>query len=213
MICRRIEALIDDYLDGALETRAADDVERHVAECPDCQRLLARSRAVIDAMTRLPVEAAASGFFDAALRKAEIAPLRRKRRSAPSRWYLGAIAAGLTAVVAVGLMADRIEAPSLASGMPQVALAVEEARTINLVFASDEALDAVSLSVDLPQGVELASYPGQKRVQWSTQLHAGKNVLPLELVAYGGTGGELIATMRRDGKEKVFRVRIAVEMG
>lgn len=212
MTCRRIEPDLDAWLDGELDAEAKSLLERHASECADCHRLIERATKLRNVLAGLEVEGPDAGFFDEALTVAASSGTRREN-PAVSRRYLGAIAAGFAAIAIVGVLVDRIEPETPVAGIAQVALAVEETRTINLVFASDQALDSVSLTVDLPDGIELARYPGQDRVEWSTRLQSGKNVLPLELVALGGNGGELVATMRQDGKEKVFRVSIAVLMG
>jgi hypothetical protein len=43
-----------------------------------------------------------------------------------------------------------------------------------------------------------------------TSLTAGKNVLPLTLIATSPHGGELMATLRHDGDDKTFRVNVTV---
>lgn len=211
MTCRSIEPQLDDYLDGTLDSDTAFVLEQHVAACGTCKQLLAHATGVRSALGRLGVQGPRPGFFEEALvlaaAQAEAEPVSHR-----SRWYVGALAAGVAAVALVGFLVSRVETESIA-GVAQVAMAVEETRTINMVFAAEEALESVHLSVTLPDGIELASYPGRDRIEWSTRLQPGKNVLPLELIALGGTGGELVATLRRDGKEKVFRVSIAVLMG
>jgi hypothetical protein len=211
MTCRSIEPQLDDYLDGTLDSDTAFVLEQHVAACSHCKQLLEHATDIRDALSRLGIEGPRPGFFDAALVLAA-ASAEAEPSSHRSRWYVGALAAGVAAVALVGFLVSRVETESMA-GVAQVAMAIEETRTINMVFAAEEALENVHLSVTLPDGIELASYPGRDRIEWSTRLRQGNNVLPLELIALGGTGGELIATMRRDGKEKVFRVSIAVMMG
>ena len=94
-----------------------------------------------------------------------------------------------------------------------VTMTLEEAKTVNLVFESASPVDDVILTVDLPTGVELAAYPGRVQMRWATSLEAGKNRLPLELVALDGMGGEIIATMRSEDTEKVFRIDVEVVDG
>lgn len=216
MTCQRIQNQLDDYLDGTLAMQAYTAVERHAAECPDCARLIGRGETLKGTLAAMPVEGPRPEFFEQALAAAANRSVSSTPKRILHRWRVSALAAGLAAAAIVVLLTtnvDQVEREAPAAGIAQVALAVEEARTINLVFASEEVLEGVSLTVELPPGVELQRYPGRERVQWSTRLQPGKNVLPLELVAHGGTGGELVATMRRDGKEEVFRVSIAVEMG
>ena len=72
-------------------------------------------------------------------------------------------------------------------------MTLEEPRTVNLVFASAAALDAATLTVSLPDGIELAGFPGQTQITWQTSLVEGKNFLPLELIALSPAGGEVLA--------------------
>jgi len=91
-----------------------------------------------------------------------------------------------------------------------VTMSLEEPRTINLVFASKEPLDTATLTVMLPQGVEMQGFPGQREVTWQTSLNAGKNLLPLKLIATSPVGGEVLATLEHDDRGRTFRLRVDV---
>jgi anti-sigma factor RsiW len=45
---------MSDYLDADLATRGRARMERHLGECPECRRLLAGLRAIIDGLHGLP---------------------------------------------------------------------------------------------------------------------------------------------------------------
>ena len=213
MNCRLIESRLDDYLDATLPEREQSELEQHIAKCSACAQTAERAFALKAVLAELPVEGPQADFFERALTNAASARGIDASGSMVRRYFLGAIAAGIAALVAVLMLNPATDPVSSSAGIAQVALAVEESRTINLVFASNEALDDVSLIVELPAGVELAMYPGQSRIQWSTRLQQGKNVLPLQLVALGGSGGELVATLRGSDREKVFKIDIEVLMG
>ncbi len=53
---------MSDYLDEELASNGRTRMERHIAECQECRRLLAGLRAMLDALHRLP---APSGGADA----------------------------------------------------------------------------------------------------------------------------------------------------
>jgi hypothetical protein len=89
-------------------------------------------------------------------------------------------------------------------------MTLEEPRTINLMFASETALEGATLTVTLPDGVELAGFPGQREIAWKTSLVEGKNYLPLELVALTPVGGEVLARLEHDNRDRTFRLRIEV---
>ena len=211
MTCQSIVPKLDDYLDGSLDRAETAEVEDHVGGCVSCRDLIERAGELRRIVAKLPIAGGGPDFLERALVAAagESEP-GRVRRGRPRR-HLGAIAAGLAIFTVLGWLLREPMVEPVSVGVAQVALAVEEPRTVNMVFASVEAVDGVSLTVSLPEGIELARYPGRNRVEWSTRLQAGNNVLPLELVALSGVGGELVATLRGDGKEKVFRIGIAVQ--
>jgi len=89
-------------------------------------------------------------------------------------------------------------------------MTLEEPRTVNLVFASATALDSAMLTVTLPDGLELAGFPGQREIKWQTSLNEGKNFLPLTLIAVSPMGGEVLARLEHNDRNRTFRLRIDV---
>jgi len=88
--------------------------------------------------------------------------------------------------------------------------ALEQSRTINLIFSSATALDSATLTVSLPEGIELVGFPGRREISWETSLQAGKNLLPLKLIALTPTGGELLARLEHDDRNRIFRLHVVV---
>ena len=212
MNCSQTPRNIDDYLDNLLDPETAREWRVHLESCQTCDQALTEAASMQRALAALPAEDPDPGFFDQAIANAT---RQSVVAAANARLHRGVIAAGfaVVALLASFLIQVQLEMPDPGVAPPDVAMAVAESRTINLVFDSAEALEAVSLTVDLPSGIELASYPGQREVRWATTLQAGKNLLPLQLVAVEGTGGELVAVLRQNGGEKVFNVSIAVQPG
>lgn len=161
-----------------------------------------------------PMPEATAGFYDQALVRATHEGSRRQR----NRWLFtgfgGAIAAGLVLWMVGGMLlstsnlpiADPIADPTI----PGITMTLEEPRTINLVFASKERLDTATLTVTLPPGIEMSGFAGQSEVTWQTSLNAGKNLLPLKLIATSPIGGEVYATLRHDNRGRTFRLRVDV---
>lgn len=191
----------ENKLEGYLETAdAADPVKQARAE---------RMRAAVAAQ---PVEGPRADFFDRAL---EVAARQgsRDRRSSRSRIWGTALGSALAAGLAVWLVSGvLVKTPQLddPGNMPGLTMAMYETRTVNLMFVSANALDEAILVVQLPPGVEVAGYEGRSEIRWSTQLQAGKNVLPLQLVAIHGSGGELLARIEHASKQKTFRLNVSV---
>ena len=211
MTCTQLTTQLDDYVDGHMDHAAAAALATHIESCDDCHRALAREHGLRESLkdyaeSGMPHPDAA--FFDRALAKAPQNGIRRQR----NRWVLtgvgGTIAAGLVLWMLGGMFLKTPEIPQ--SAIPAIAMTLEEPRTLNLVFSSATALANATMTVVLPQGVEVEGFAGQQEITWMTSLSEGKNVLPLTLIATSPRGGELMATLRHDGDDKTFRVHINV---
>jgi hypothetical protein len=157
-----------------------------------------------------PMPEATAGFYDQALVRATHEGTRRQR----NRWLLtgfgSAIAAGMAIwMIGVVFLASP-ELPSTEPAIPGVTMTLAEPQTVKLIFASAEALDSATLTVSLPDGIELSGFPGQREVTWQTSLAEGRNLLPLKLVATSPLGGEIHATLVHNDRGRTFRLRIDV---
>lgn len=211
MTCTELTATLDDYVDGLMEPAEAASVGAHIEECEICSRLLAKEQQLRESLKdygESTMPHADAAFFDRALLEAAHEGTRRQRK----RWVMtgvgGTIAAGLVIWMLGGVF---FESPEIsAPPVPAIVMTLEQPRTLNLVFSSATALADATMTVVLPQGVEIAGFAGQREITWMTSLKAGKNVLPLTLIATSPQGGELMATLRHEGDDKSFRVKVSV---
>jgi len=157
-----------------------------------------------------PMPEAAAGYFDQALVRATHAGSRRQR----NRWLMtgfgGAVAAGLVLWMVGGFFLTAPDLPVGEPTIPGITMTLQEPRTINLVFSSAEPLDTATLTVQLPPGIEMSGFPGQREVTWETSLNAGNNLLPLKLIATSPVGGEVFATLKHDDRGRTFRLHVDV---
>lgn len=165
---------------------------------------------ILELLRDYPMPTADAGFYDQALVRATHEGSRQQR----NRWMLTGFGAAIAATIAVwmigGMLLTNPQLPAADSAIPGVTMALEEPRTVNLVFASATPLDSATLTVTLPDGIELAGFPGQREITWETSLNEGKNLLPLTLVALTPTGGELLARLEHDDRDRTFRLRVDV---
>jgi hypothetical protein len=157
-----------------------------------------------------PMANATAGFYDQALARATHEGTRRQR----NRWVVtgfgSAIAAGMVLWLIGGFFLTTPSLPEPDASIPGIAMTLEEPRTINLMFASESAMASATLTVTLPDGIELAGFPGQREIAWETSLVEGKNYLPLELIALTPVGGEVLARIEHENRDRTFRLRIEV---
>ena len=169
-----------------------------------------QERAVIELLQDYPAPAPDEGFYERALVRATHEGSKRQR----NRWMMtgfgAAIAATIAAWVIGGMLLNEPQLTEPGAAIPGVTIALAEPRTVNLVFASAKALDSATLTVTLPDGIELDGFPGQREITWETSLSEGKNLLPLTLVAVAPTGGELLARLEHEDRDRTFRLRVEV---
>jgi hypothetical protein len=169
-----------------------------------------RDQEVLELLKDYPMAEASAGFYDRALARATHEGSRRQR----NRWVMtgfgSAVAAGLVLWLIGGFFLTAPQTNQPTAEIPGVAMTLAEPRTVNLVFASKSRLEGATLTVILPDGVELAGFPGQREIAWQTSLVEGKNYLPLELIALSPVGGEVLARLEHDNRMRTFRLRIEV---
>ena len=211
MTCNLINEKLDDYVDAQLDVADMQSLDEHTAQCADCQEVVDRERALRASLkeygdSSMPQPDAA--FFDRALARAAQSGVRRQR----NRWVMtgfgGAMAAALVLWMISGTLFETPEfsEPSIAS----IAMVIEEPRTVNLVFSSATPLINATMTVTLPEGIEVMGFQGQREITWMTSLKEGKNILPLTLIATSPLGGELLATLRHADDDRSFRVQVTV---
>ena len=165
---------------------------------------------VLELLKDYPMAEASAGLYDRALVRATHEGTRRQR----NRWVMtgfgSAVAAGLVLWLIGGFFLTTPQTSGPVAEIPGVVMTLAEPQTVNLVFASNASLDGATLTVTLPDGVELAGFPGQREIAWQTNLVEGKNLLPLELVALTPVGGEVLARLEHDNRKRTFRLRIEV---
>lgn len=157
-----------------------------------------------------PMPEADAGFFDQALVRATHEGTRRQR----NRWLMtgfgSAVAAGLALWMISVVFVATPELPTTEPAIPGITMTLAEPQTVKLVFASAQALDSATLTVSLPDGIELSGFPGQREVTWQTSLAEGRNLLPLKLIATSPLGGEVFATLEHNDRGRTFRLQVNV---
>jgi len=154
----------------------------------------------------LSVPRPADGFYDRAIARAAHQGHRRQRRRWVMTGFGGAVAAAMALWIVSGMF---MAAPDVQeAAVPSVTMALERPQTFNLVFSSATALEDATMTVVLPEGVEIDGFAGQREITWLTSLREGRNILPLTLIATAPVSGELMATLRHAGDDKTFRLQV-----
>jgi hypothetical protein len=202
MTCLSDEVL-DDYLDGRLAAAERAQVEMHLDRCRECQGRLADVRDMLDRLHRMPVPEPDMRLFHQAIASAramdEERNAHRRRRWRNAGW---ALAAGV--VLMIVLNAPLPNRGHVGDGVPGLTIALHEVREVSLAIDSPRHLDNAVFSVSLPEGIELAGYPGQREITWTGHLEAGSNLLVLPLKAEAGKGGAIVTSVSHVDHRSTF---------
>lgn len=209
MSCRQIRSQLPDYVRGQLSADESQTVLVHVESCALCQQHEAFERSLMSELnSRCRLPEPSPGFESRVFGQL---PSPASSHKVHVAWG-GAVAAALVLGLMIGQGGDKpaLE-PEVAATAPteEAAVAPSEMapveRMVRLAFNAGEALDDVTLTLDLPPHVELSGLPGQHRVSWQVSLVQGDNVLELPLTILFPGAGELIAELDANGRQKVFR--------
>jgi hypothetical protein len=157
------------------------------------------------ALRTLPAPTLHPDFVDQALSRATHAAVGSARRT--RRAVLGmALAASVVLGVALGVFLATQPAP-----VQKVALTLEQPEMVRVMFNSAKPLQAATLSLALPENVELVGYGERRELTWQTDLREGGNLLQLPLIARGTVKDELVARLSHGGSSKTFRLKIEIK--
>lgn len=165
---------------------------------------------ILELLKDYPMPEAAADYFDQALVRATHEGSRRQRYRWMMTGFGSAIAAGFALWAIGGFFLTSPDLPTADSTIPEITMTLAQPQTVNLIFATSEALDAATLTVRLPEGIELSGFPGMREISWETSLTVGKNLLPLTLIATSPFGGDVYATLEHNNRGRTFRLRIEV---
>ena len=79
---------------------------------------------------------------------------------------------------------------------------------VGLLFNASEVLADASISVELPESIEIAGRPDVHRLSWRAYLKRGPNLLELPLVATGSGHGTLVVRVAQGSLVRTLEVPV-----
>lgn len=222
MNCEYVQDLLLDggEADASLRRAALE----HLSECQDCrdaqyavaalhgsrlQRIPPPTPGAMERAIAAAVGSSAAG--DGAHHDGRI-----RRAGARSGFWSGvAVGGSLAAALAIAWIVTLSPQQTVPAGAatPEVTLALNETRDVNIAVESPMALRDAEIHVQLTGAIELSGFEDQRELRWRTNLEAGSNQLTLPVVALGPRGGQvLVEVLHRDKRRKfVVDVRSSTE--
>jgi len=207
MNCEQTQQLLDEYLDGELSGNQLDLLEAHLNECENCAHRYNEASSLLVALKQLPVPPVRDGYEE------KVLSFLKHEKSAKHHGKKGFIVGFGTAIAASFALwmifsPVSIFKPHSFEVLKVVKLEVKQQHAVDLVFNLDSDLSDATLTLELPERVEIVGYPGKSQFKWKTSLKKGANRLTLPLFATEKQNGILIASLVKDGKIKTFRINI-----
>jgi hypothetical protein len=161
------------------------------------------------ALKRMPVPPMRPDFAAEAIANAVRDAAPQTQRNVFARWetWMGA-ALGAAATVLVTIFLMRPGSPAIDSG---ITLALNEARTVEVLIDSERALEDATIRIAASGSVELDGLEDTREVRWQTRLDRGRNVLSLPIVARSAGTAELVATIEHEGRVRRVAVKMVVK--
>lgn len=207
MDCRTFSQQLHDALDGRLDGLRAGEHRAHADQCALCHARLETELQLREKIRRLPVPAPSAGFADRVFATVRDTHRPEFRPAAASYALAASLALGVGVAVWLGQPASE-SLTAAVTGTQRVVVAANEVQPVRLMFRSPRALSGVTVHLQLPQGVELAGYPGRRELRWQTDLQSGANLLELPVIVQQGEGGVVTASLSIGQDRKQFAVLV-----
>ena len=218
MNCDNIIKHIDDYGDAALSPVETLSVRRHLEECPACAVRVRELMALKEALASLPMPNPEPAVLERLLTTAVQTAVPPAHRS--SRWNawqrVGLATAACLLLAIVFFSGVKVGTHRHADAPAQIVMTAAPiqvgpaAGTVGLMFRTAEALHDASISVWLPDDVQIVGRPNVHYVTWHTDLRAGPNLLELPLQSIGSNGGMLVVRLSKGSLVKTLEIPVTV---
>lgn len=215
MNCIEFRKDVDAMAAGEVTEVTEVAMRAHLKSCEACAVALATATYIAQqvAADRAPEP---DSDFEARILGRAMAPDKAalKRRWTTPAWS-SAVAAALLVGAFIGAQFTQTSptGPELAeTARPEaVTTSGSTQKTVRLAFTSTEALEDVTLTLELPPNMELTPFPGRHRVSWKVNLKPGDNLLALPVNVLFPGEGTLVAHLGEGNKRKTFRTDIGKE--
>lgn len=214
MNCDQTNQLMQDYIDGQLSNEEMSALREHVQLCSVCNTIHNALVNVREQLQNISIPPHSEGFVERVLAQAT-KPAMDKRYQTVPKIIGGSLAAGLLAfwLISVNTLPTAPGDTGLtASGIYHVAVN-DEVKTIKVAIDSNEALEGVNMRIELTPNLQLSGFTGRQQVDWSTNFRKGVNILSLPIVGLASGDGEIITSVRVNGKNKMMRIKTRYQDG
>lgn len=204
MKCSDYIDFIDDFYDGFLDRKTEERIKNHLAHCDACRHAFDNEEQMRHMLKTLPTPLASPRFTEQVIKNA-VTESRNKSRFRTAVSMCGGIAAAIALWLTVSLP------PTMhffSTGKPETTadmnLEIQQSTTIRMVINVPHDMLNSTVTVRVPQHLEVIGFPGMDEISWDTDLLKGKNLLELPVMAKKSGKSTLITQIDYQNKRKTL---------
>jgi len=206
MNCTQFKNMMDDYIDGTLSAIQLGHMQPHLNHCEKCRHFFTQAQSLAAALKDIEVPPAKTGYEQRMLKFLEE---KQTHNTHLQNWFVTGLGGAIAATFTLWLT---FSSPSIfstdADNANSINLIVQKEKTVDLIFNLPNELTDATLTLELPDKVEISGYPGKRQLSWNTSFKKGANRLALPIIASDENNGMLVARLINKGTTKTFRVHI-----
>ncbi len=209
MNCSDFKNDVDALAAGEVPETTERTLRDHAASCNDCAIALATAQYIAEQLASDRAPEPDSDFESRILNQAT----GRTEKFGHTPIWGGAIAAALAVGVFIGnqFSAAPVDVGTEIADNTSPAtteIASPQQQTVRVAFTSAQAVENVTLTLELPPNMELTPFPGRHKVSWKVNLKPGDNLLALPVNVLFPGEGTLVAHLGDGEKRKTFKTDI-----
>jgi len=205
MNCNIFQQVLLDYVDGQLSQDTVSEIENHLQNCSNCQQKLDEENNIRAILKDLPIKPMSGNFRNRLMDSISDTPSKQSRKGFVAGFSVAIAASIFIWVAAFFVSTDYFTVTE----HKEVVAALNQVKHVRLAFQAPADFTDVTLTIELPDHLELEGYSGQKRISWQASLNSGKNILALPVIAKEAKNGEIVAIVSNNEKSKKFRVPVS----
>ncbi|PCJ15824.1 MAG: hypothetical protein COB04_12645 [Gammaproteobacteria bacterium] len=204
MNCTIPQQQIEDYADKLLTQKENMLFSSHLSDCETCQQSLVEHQAYLAKIRQLQAPQAAPEMVTRL-----IGFPRERNKQSPNSFWQGFVAASILAVMVIGSYLVVESDPVHTSMMVSIGSNIQ---AVDIAINAPSDMSEVTLSISLPDQLEVEGYGDTRQLIWTVDLIEGANqlTLPIRFIA-GQTLSKptvINVVMLHEEKERDFQIEV-----
>jgi anti-sigma factor RsiW len=203
MNCKQTQTYMHSFQDKDLNDAESAAFQLHLNGCAECREIFHKEEEIIIALRTLPVPPPSKDFVTRSIAMAR-ATHRKQRMKQTTPYWGGALAACLALLLLIYGPVHQVTPLDPSGSQQAINLKLDEQRLVQVIVNVPRDMLQADVVIELPPQVEVAGYPGLREIRWNTNLHKGKNLLRLPLIAKAEGSAELVTHVTHENKSKIL---------